>query len=725
MKTDVLIIGSGCSGLYCAIQFPDDKQITVITKSDAESSDSFLAQGGICMLKDESDYDSYFEDTMKAGHYENDELSVEIMIRSSEDIIDDLLSYDVQFQREPDGELAFTREGAHSANRILFHKDITGKEITSKLLAHARSRKNITILEHTTMLDILCEDNTCQGAILQMADGSKEAVYADYTILATGGIGGLYRHSTNFRHLTGDAIAVAIKHGIALKDINYIQIHPTTLFSSQNEERCFLISESVRGEGAKLYNKNMERFVNELLPRDKVTQEIKKQMEADHTDFVWEDLRPIPQEELSLHFPNIIEHCRSKAYDVTKECIPVVPAQHYFMGGIKVNYESATSMNRLYAIGETACNGVHGRNRLASNSLLESLVFANRAADDICLNYEPAPYDEGQPAPDLTPYEDVEALAAEYRRLVLDAIEQANQNINTVRKEEEKMFDPITLTLNVDPLILGALREDITNEDVTTNSVMPCAQMGEADLICKQDGVICGMQIFERVFFLLDNHTEVEAYVKDGDKVKKGQLLAKVRGDIRTILCGERTALNYLQRMSGIATYTNTVAALLAGTKIKLLDTRKTTPNNRIFEKYAVRIGGGNNHRLNLSDGVLLKDNHIGAAGSVTKAVTMAKEYAPFVRKIEVETESLDMVKEAIEAGADIIMLDNMNHEQMQEAMDYIAGRAEVEVSGNVTKENIAALTDLGVDYISSGALTYSASIMDVSLKNLHPVDCI
>lgn len=287
------------------------------------------------------------------------------------------------------------------------------------------------------------------------------------------------------------------------------------------------------------------------------------------------------------------------------------------------------------------------------------------------------------------------------------------------------MFDPITLTLNVDPLILGALREDITNEDVTTNSVMPCAQMGEADLICKQDGIICGMQIFERVFFLLDNSTKVEAYVKDGDAVKKGQLLAKVRGDIRTILCGERTALNYLQRMSGIATYTSTVAALLEGTKIKLLDTRKTTPNNRIFEKYSVRIGGGNNHRLNLSDGVLLKDNHIGAAGSVTKAVAMAKEYAPFVRKIEVETESLDMVKEAVAAGADIIMLDNMSHEQMREAMDFIAGRAEVEVSGNVTKENIAALTDLGVDYISSGALTYSASIMDVSLKNLHPINNI
>lgn len=284
------------------------------------------------------------------------------------------------------------------------------------------------------------------------------------------------------------------------------------------------------------------------------------------------------------------------------------------------------------------------------------------------------------------------------------------------------MYDQVTLKLNVDPLILSAIKEDITSEDVTTNSVMPYEQAGEVDLICKQDGVICGLQVFERVFTLLDDKTRVEFFVKDGDVVSKGQLMAKVYGDVRVLLCGERTALNYLQRMSGIATYTRSVASLLEGTKTKLLDTRKTTPNNRIFEKYSVRIGGGNNHRYNLSDGVLLKDNHIGAAGSVAKAVKMAKEYAPFVRKIEVEVENLDMVREALEAGADIIMLDNMTHEQMREAIEIIAGRAEVEVSGNVTKENIARLTDLGVDYISSGALTHSAPIMDISLKNLHAV---
>ncbi len=285
------------------------------------------------------------------------------------------------------------------------------------------------------------------------------------------------------------------------------------------------------------------------------------------------------------------------------------------------------------------------------------------------------------------------------------------------------MFDPVTMNLNVDPLIRSALQEDISSEDVSTNCVMPKAQAGEVDLICKQDGIICGLQVFERVFTLLDPATKVEFFAEDGDAVTKGQPLAKVHGDIRVLLCGERTALNYLQRMSGIATYTHSVAALLEGTKTKLLDTRKTSPNNRIFEKYSVRVGGGNNHRYNLSDGVLLKDNHIGAAGGVKEAVTMAKAYAPFVRKIEVEVETLDQVREAVEAGADIIMLDNMTHEQMKEALDIIAGRAEVEVSGNVSRENIGKLTDLGVDFISSGALTHSAPILDLSLKNLHPVD--
>ncbi len=384
MKTDILIVGSGCAGLYCALNLPEHKKITIITKAKVEENDSFLAQGGMCMLKNEADYESFFEDTLKAGHYENDRKSVDIMIKSSKQVVEDLLQFGANFQTDENGELVFTREGAHSDKRIIFHKDITGKEITSTLLKEAQKKSNITILEHTTLLDLITKYNICYGAVLSMPDEQIEKIEADYVVLATGGVGGLYKHSTNFRHLTGDALAIAICHGIQLKDISYVQIHPTTLYAK--EDRSFLISESVRGEGAVLKDKNGERFVNELLPRDELTKAILKQMEKDKTEFVWEDLRTIPKEELESHFPNIIEHCNKMGYDVTKECIPVVPAQHYFMGGIKVNYESKTSMEQLYAIGETACNGVHGRNRLASNSLLESLVFAKRAAQDMVKN---------------------------------------------------------------------------------------------------------------------------------------------------------------------------------------------------------------------------------------------------------------------------------------------------------------------------------------------------
>ena len=283
-------------------------------------------------------------------------------------------------------------------------------------------------------------------------------------------------------------------------------------------------------------------------------------------------------------------------------------------------------------------------------------------------------------------------------------------------------MNEITMKLNVDKLIMMALQEDITSEDVSANALMPQPQQGMVDLICKQDGIICGLPIFERVFKLLDPQTHVEFFVKDGDAVKKGQKMAVLTGDMRVLLSGERVALNYLQRMSGIASYTHEVAALLEGSNTTLLDTRKTTPNCRIFEKYAVRVGGGTNHRYNLSDGVMLKDNHIGAVGSITKAVEMAKAYAPFVRKIEVETETIEQVREAVEAGADIIMLDNMSHEQMAEAVKLIDGRAETECSGNVTKENIAKVTEIGVDYVSSGALTHSAPIMDISMKNMHAI---
>ncbi|MCR5212868.1 MAG: L-aspartate oxidase [Eubacterium sp.] len=428
MKTDVLIVGTGCSGLYAALNLPKDKDITIITKSDLESNDSFLAQGGICMLKDEEDFDSYYEDTMRAGHYENDKKSVEIMIWSSQEVITDLMSYGTNFHRHADGSLDFSREGGHSDFRILFHRDITGREITSHLLDEAKKRSNIKLMEYTTLLDIIEKDNECYGAVIAHSDGRVEAVEADYVFLATGGVGGLYKHSTNFRHLTGDGLAIALKHGIKLKDANYIQIHPTTFYNKYAKDRSFLISESVRGEGAKLYDKNMNRFTDELQPRDLLTVAIHEQMEKDGTEFVWEDLRTLPGDELHKHFPNIVKHCLEMGYDPDKECIPVVPAQHYFMGGIWVNHQSGTSMKRLYAVGETACNGVHGKNRLASNSLLESLVFAKRAAAEIKLNAMPIDKDpELFENLDLSIYEDVDGLEREYHKVVQAEISRLNE----------------------------------------------------------------------------------------------------------------------------------------------------------------------------------------------------------------------------------------------------------------------------------------------------------
>ena len=381
LQADVVIVGTGVGGCFSALNLSEDLSIIMITKSDLESSDSFLAQGGICVLHDDDDYDSYFEDTMRAGHYENRKESVDIMIRGSQDVIHDLIGYGVDFAKE-DGKLLYTREGAHSRPRILFHEDITGKEITSKLLAQIKTRKNIQIMEYTTMTDILISQGACAGIEAETSDHKKIYIHADQTIFASGGIGGRYKHSTNFPHLTGDAIDIAKKHGIRLEHLDYVQIHPTTLYSKKPGRR-FLISESVRGEGALLYDKNGNRFIDELLPRDVVTKAIQEQMKKDGTDYVWLSLEKIPKEIILSHFPNIYQHCLEEGYDATKEWIPVVPAQHYFMGGIWVDSDSHTSMPNLYAVGETSCNGVHGKNRLASNSLLESLVFAKRAARKI------------------------------------------------------------------------------------------------------------------------------------------------------------------------------------------------------------------------------------------------------------------------------------------------------------------------------------------------------
>ena len=425
-RTDVLIVGTGAAGLFCALHFSAQTQVLMITKEEADKSDSYLAQGGMCMLRDEEDYEKYFEDTMQAGHYENNKASVEVMIRSSKDIAQELINYGVEFNRNGE-ELAFTREGGHSRPRILFHEDVTGREITGTLLENARRQKNISILEHTTMLDIIADEDNCYGVVMQDAKGELCTVQAKYTVFACGGLGGLFQHSTNFRHITGDAVAIAKCHNIELEHIDYIQIHPTTLYSEKPGRR-FLISESVRGEGAILLNKKKERFCDELLPRDIVTAEIKRQMEIDDMPYVWLSMENIPKEEIESHFPNILKQCLEEGYNPTKEYIPVVPAQHYFMGGIKVNLFSRTSMNYLYAIGETACNGVHGKNRLASNSLLESMVFAKRAACKIMEEIPQTDFADIEGLVSVEKYQDVGKLKAEYKKILLEEIERERKS---------------------------------------------------------------------------------------------------------------------------------------------------------------------------------------------------------------------------------------------------------------------------------------------------------
>ena len=418
---DAIIVGTGAAGLYCALNLPKRKKILMLTKQGADLSDSFLAQGGICMLRGEDDYEDYFEDTMRAGHYENNKRAVNLMIRSSNDIIRDLLWRNVNFVRAEDGELAFTREGAHSRPRILFHEDITGKEITQTLLDQVKTKENIEICEYMTMVDIISKDNICGGVIAMDAKNNVYPIRSQFVVLACGGIGGLFQNSTNYPHIAGDGLGIAMKHQVKLEHLDYIQIHPTTLFSHKPGRR-FLISESVRGEGALLYDKNGQRFTNELQPRDLLSQAIFEQMEKDGTDFVWEDMRPLGEKTIMQHFPNIYQHCIEEGFDPRKEPIPVGPAQHYFMGGIQADLSSRTSMRGLYACGETSCNGVHGKNRLASNSLLESLVFARRAADDMIFGETPEMCRPDRL--DLNQYEDQNVILEGYHKQVLNEIER-------------------------------------------------------------------------------------------------------------------------------------------------------------------------------------------------------------------------------------------------------------------------------------------------------------
>ena len=437
-KYDVIIVGAGVAGLNCALNLPRDKSVLIICKKSPRQSDSYLAQGGICRLRGDFDYDEYFNDTMRAGHYENNPATVECMLKGSQEIIDDLVKCGVRFEREPDGSFAYTREGGHTSPRICYHEDCTGKEITSALMKKVKKLNNVQVAPCVVMLDIIENGGRCVGIIAN--DGREKktvSVYADYVVLATGGIGGAFGNTTNFRVLTGDALAICLNHGVAVDHINYIQVHPTTLYTKKRGRR-FLITESVRGEGAHLLDKNFNRFTDELKPRDVVKDAVLAQMKKDGTDFVWLDMRPVPKEEIAAHFPQIVAKCAEEGYDVYTECIPVVPAIHYFMGGIRSDLHGKTTMNGLYAVGETCCNGVHGKNRLASNSLLESLLFAKRAAQDIESNYAPADFKGAEERIDYSKYAQPEKLLSAYKEQVRNAVKDAEsgKDINVNLKEK-------------------------------------------------------------------------------------------------------------------------------------------------------------------------------------------------------------------------------------------------------------------------------------------------
>lgn len=421
--TDVIIVGTGAAGIFCALNLPETLSIHMITKDSLENSASYLAQGGIAALKDADDYDDYFEDTLRAGHYENSRKAVDTMIRQSPLIIRELIDYHVNFNKSGSA-LSYTKEGGHSQSRILHHNDITGQEITTKLLNELRKKENITINEYARMVDIVEEQNACHGVVISDADGKLSVIIGKSVVLATGGIGGLFKHSTAFSHITGDALAIAANHHIQLKDVNYIQIHPTALYSEKPGRR-FLISEAVRGEGAYLLNANMERFTDELQPRDVVSAAIREQMIKDGKEYVYLSMTHLPTEVITERFPNIYTRCLAEGYDLKKEPIPVTPAQHYFMGGIEVDLKGRTSMENLYAIGETSCTGVHGKNRLGSNSLLESLVFAKRTALEISQSISYSPIESV--SVDLSVY-DGRDFDSEYREIVLDEIKRRDKD---------------------------------------------------------------------------------------------------------------------------------------------------------------------------------------------------------------------------------------------------------------------------------------------------------
>lgn len=795
-RYDYLIAGSGLAGLYAAFRASRYGTVAIVTKSKITDSNTFYAQGGIAAVTNPEDKPEFhFNDTIVAGRELCDHSAVNILVNEGPERIKELIQEGMNFDRS-DGKLSLGLEGGHHKRRVLHAGgDITGRRMTEFMIKKIQTNSNISLFENHQALQIITEKNRCVGLRVWNFETCKEEFFqGNNSILALGGTSAIYNRTTNPKTTIGQGVALCYNAGCQVSDMEFIQFHPTTLYTKENNS--YLISEAVRGEGAHLINEKGERFMTkihplaELAPRDVVAKAISAQKN------VYLSLSHLDPQRIQKRFPNIFKTCSSLGIDMTDK-IPIAPAAHYMVGGVKTDLNAQTEIENLYVCGELASTGIMGANRLASNSLAECLVFGYRAIEHTVRkredtehkieNLQPLFYinnnnqsfytsskekisqimtkcagiirnskglKEGEA--ELNKIEDQLHKAIEQegvyhkKEYYLNAIQdlitvaqliikgalfrkesrgghyrddfptEVNKKLyHSIQQKEKKIKKELIMSITnlTNKLIELAIEEDTGAGDITTNSLIPAESKATATLTAKANGIISGIEVIKKIFEHFDKDILFETSVSEGDKIKKGDLILTITGSYRALLTGERTALNILQRMSGIATATATYVKELEGSKTKLLDTRKTAPGMRVLDKMAVASGGGKNHRIGLYDMALIKDNHIKIAGGIANAVEQVRKNVSPGIKIEVETTNLQEVKEALESKAHIIMLDNMDNKTMKEAVILIGNKAETEASGNMTLDRIKEVAKTGVDYISVGALTHSVTALDISMN--------